>query len=95
MVVTLAPKPFSRLAGSGLHIHMSIYDDAGSNLFKDTNDSYGLDLSKEAYYFIGGILKHSRALSAIGAPSMNSYKRMDRDLLRQLMFVMVWEIVLL
>lgn len=76
MVGTLAPKPFSHLAGSGLHIHMSLYDETGRNLFKDTNDSYGLDLSKEAYYFIGGVLKHGRALSAIGAPSMNSYKRM-------------------
>lgn len=75
MVGTLAPKPFDNLPGSGLHIHISMFDEK-QNLFKDLNDSRGLDLSDKAYHFIGGILHHGKALSAIGAPTMNSYKRM-------------------
>ncbi|WP_223635270.1 glutamine synthetase family protein [Planococcus sp. 4-30] len=75
MVGTLAPKPFNDLAGSGLHVHISLFDE-GKNLFKDSNDSRGLDLSETAYHFIGGILHHGKALSAIGAPTVNSYKRM-------------------
>lgn len=75
MVGTLAPKPFDNLPGSGLHVHISLFDEK-QNLFKDLNDSRGLDLSDKAYHFIGGILHHGKALSAIGAPTMNSYKRM-------------------
>ncbi|WP_438315752.1 glutamine synthetase family protein [Sporosarcina sp. FA9] len=75
MIGTLAPKPFSDLAGSGLHIHMSLFDEK-TNLFKDPNDQRGLELSEKAYHFMGGILHHAKALSAIGAPTMNSYKRM-------------------
>ncbi|MGC8074766.1 type III glutamate--ammonia ligase, partial [Salmonella enterica] len=65
------------LAGSGLHAHISLYNDDGENLFKDLADQKGLDMSQEAYYFIGGLLKHGRSLVAVGAPSFNSYKRMQ------------------
>ncbi|MDF2068224.1 glutamine synthetase family protein [Bacillus sp. Cr_A10] len=75
MVGTLAPKPFNDLAGSGLHIHISLFDGA-KNLFKDLNDERGLALSEKAYHFMGGILHHGKSLAAIGAPTMNSYKRM-------------------
>lgn len=75
MIGTLAPKPFNDLAGSGLHVHMSLFD-GKTNLFKDVNDQRGLELSETAYHFIGGILHHAKALTAIGAPTMNSYKRM-------------------
>lgn len=77
MIGTLMPKPFEHLAGSGLHAHISLYNDQGENLFKDPADQKGLDMSQEAYYFIGGLLKHGRALVAVGAPSFNSYKRMQ------------------
>lgn len=77
MVGTLMPKPFQHLAGSGLHVHISIYDDAGENLFEDSTDQRGLDMSEKAYHFIGGLLKHGPSLIAIGAPSINSYKRMQ------------------
>lgn len=77
MIGTLMPKPFQHLSGSGLHVHISLYNKAGENLFKDVADARGLDLSEEAYYFIGGLLKHGRSLIAIGAPSINSYKRMQ------------------
>ncbi|MFL0364744.1 glutamine synthetase family protein [Pseudobacillus sp. 179-B 2D1 NHS] len=75
MVGTLAPKPFNDFAGSGLHVHMSLYNEE-TNLFKDLNDEKGLELSENAYHFIGGILHHGRSIVAIGAPTMNSYKRM-------------------
>ena len=75
MIGTLAPKPFNDLAGSGLHVHISLFDEK-TNLFKDVNDQRGLELSEKAYHFIGGILHHSKALAAIGAPTMNSYKRL-------------------
>jgi glutamine synthetase len=77
MIGTLMPKPFQDRAGSGLHVHMSLYNEAGENIFKDIADPRGLDLSEKAYYFIGGLLKHGRSLIAIGAPSINSYKRMQ------------------
>ncbi|WP_284037848.1 glutamine synthetase family protein [Neobacillus sp. 114] len=77
MVGTLMPKPFQHLAGSGLHVHISLYDEAGENLFEDPTDQRGLDMSEKAYQFIGGLLKHGSSLIAIGAPSVNSYKRMQ------------------
>lgn len=77
MIGTLMPKPFEHLAGSGLHTHISMYNEQGENLFKDVTDRRGLDLSETAYYFIGGLLKHAKSLVAIGAPSFNSYKRMQ------------------
>lgn len=76
MVGTLMPKPFIDKAGSGLHVHISLFKD-GVNLFRDNNDKRGLALSSTAYQFMAGIIKHGRALSAIGAPTMNSYKRMQ------------------
>ncbi|MDR6998947.1 glutamine synthetase family protein [Neobacillus niacini] len=77
MIGTLMPKPFQHLAGSGLHVHISLYDEAGENLFEDPTDQRGLDMSEKAYQFIGGLLKHGSSLIAIGAPSINSYKRMQ------------------
>lgn len=76
-VGTLMAKPFLDYPGSGLHVHISIYNEDGVNLFKDLDDTRDLDLSQEAYYFIGGLLKHSKSLVAIGAPTFNSYKRMQ------------------
>ncbi len=77
MIGTLMPKPFQHLAGSGLHVHISLYDEAGENLFEDPTDHRGLDMSEKAYHFIGGLLKHGSSLIAVGAPSVNSYKRMQ------------------
>ncbi|MGE7185013.1 glutamine synthetase family protein [Peribacillus sp. NPDC006672] len=77
LVGTLMPKPFQNLAGSGLHVHISLFDENGDNLFEDSTDQRGLDMSEKAYHFIGGLLKHGSSLIAIGAPSINSYKRMQ------------------
>jgi len=75
-ICTFMPKPFSNRTGSGMHMHLSIADKASSNLFQDKADQRGLGLSKLAYHFLGGLLAHAPALTALCAPSVNSYKRL-------------------
>lgn len=75
LICSFMPKPFANRPGNGMHIHMSL-GDGKSNLFMDKNDPNGLKLSKLAYQFLAGILKHAPALAAICAPTVNSYKRL-------------------
>ena len=70
---TFMPKPLFGLAGSGMHINMSLQKD-GKNIFQDASDPNGL--SEEAYYFIGGIMRHIKGMAAITNPLVNSYKRL-------------------
>lgn len=70
---TFMPKPKYGVNGSGMHVNMSLMKD-GKNCFFDASDS--LCLSKEAYYFIGGILKHMKGMTVITNPIVNSYKRL-------------------
>lgn len=71
---TFIPKPIYGDNGSGMHIHISLWR-GDTNLFYDPDDSYA-GLSQYARYFIGGLLEHARALSAIVSPTVNSYKRL-------------------
>jgi glutamine synthetase len=74
LVASFMPKPIYGINGSGMHCHQSLFDEQGNNLFFDPNDEY--NLSPLAYGFISGQLAHARALSAVVAPTVNSYKRL-------------------
>ena len=74
LVASFMPKPIFGINGSGMHCHQSLFDAAGDNLFFDANDQY--NLSPLAYGFIAGQLRHARALAAVVAPTVNSYKRL-------------------
>ncbi|MGW0178687.1 type III glutamate--ammonia ligase [Nocardia sp. NPDC003345] len=75
MRATFMPKPFADRTGSGMHLHLSLWDTEKS-LFPDGADTRGLGLSPLAYSFIGGLLEHACALQAVLAPTVNSYKRL-------------------
>jgi glutamine synthetase len=70
---TFMPKPIYGEAGSGMHVHQSLFK-GDKNVFYDKEDELGL--SQEAYYYIGGLLRHAPALTAITNPLINSYKRL-------------------
>lgn len=74
MVATMMPKPIFSDNASGMHVHISIWRD-GVNLFYDEKDEYA-ELSQLARYYIGGLLEHAEALSAITSPTTNSYRRL-------------------
>jgi len=72
---TLMPKPWFGKAGSGMHVHLGLFDrKSGVNLFYDP-EGYA-HISQTCWYFIGGLLEHARALCALVAPTVNSYKRL-------------------
>ena len=71
---TFMPKPIFGVNGSGMHTHQSLFDRKGGNVFYDPKGPY--QLSKVARGYIGGILEHARAFSAVTNPLVNSYKRL-------------------
>ncbi|HUV72822.1 MAG TPA: type I glutamate--ammonia ligase [Anaerolineae bacterium] len=71
---TFMPKPIYGINGSGMHTHQSLFDSEGRNAFFDANDRYRL--SPLAYNFVAGQMKHARGMTAIVAPTVNSYKRL-------------------
>ncbi len=76
-IATFMPKPLYGENGSGMHTHQSLWSTKGDkNAFYDSSTKRSDALSDVALYFIGGLLNHARALSAIVAPIVNSYKRL-------------------
>ena len=74
MVFSCMPKPLAHAPGSGLHFHLSITDAHGQPLFADAHGPLGLSL--QGQQFAAGLLHHADALSALCAPTVNSYKRL-------------------
>ncbi len=70
---TFMPKPKKEFCGSGMHINMSLTRE-GKNIFYDPDDKNGL--SRDAYYFMGGLMKHVKGICAVTNPLVNSYKRL-------------------
>jgi len=70
---TFMPKPFEGVAGSGMHVHLSLFS-KGRNAFYDPESEHGL--SEVALNFIGGIIAHAKEITAITNPTINSYKRL-------------------
>jgi glutamine synthetase len=75
-LATFMPKPFADRSGSGLHVHQSLLTLDGDNAFCDEQSDYGI--SDVARHFIAGQLHHARAMTAVLAPLVNSYKRLGR-----------------
>ncbi len=80
-IASFMPKPFANDFRSGCHFNMSIASqETGDNLFApepDSNpfaDQYGISVSKMAYHFIAGVLKHAKAITAVSSPTYNSYQ---------------------
>ena len=71
---TFMPKPFENLTGNGCHAHISLWK-GKKNIFLDKQDKLGL--SKTAYNFLGGIMKHASSLSTFFNPTINSYRRIN------------------
>lgn len=74
LIASFMPKPTFGAPGSGMHCHQSIHDNDGKNLFYDATDS--MHLSKLAHSYIAGQLNHATGMSAVLAPTVNSYKRL-------------------
>ncbi len=78
--ITLMPKPYANRTGTGAHFNMSLADiKTGANLFDRPDDPRGCGVSKLAYQFIAGVLEHAPALTAVAAPTVNSYKRLVKS----------------
>ena len=73
LFATFMAKPLQGQAGNGMHTNMSLFK-GNKNAFYDENNKY--HLSKTALYFLNGILEHARAITAVGNPTVNSYKRL-------------------
>jgi len=79
LLATFMAKPFNDEGGSGFHVHVSLGDEAGANVFGDPDEPDGL--SAPGRHAIGGVLRHAKALSALLNPTINSYKRFGPDTL--------------
>jgi glutamine synthetase len=75
-VATFMPKPYSHWAGCSLHVHLSLWDAAGERDLT-ASDQDDASLSEVGSWFLGGILDHVNALTGLGSPTVNSYKRLQ------------------
>ena len=71
---TFMPKPIAHINGSGMHTHLSLFDEDGENVFHDDDDDF--NLSETAKQFLAGVLEHAPAVTAVCNPTVNSYKRL-------------------
>lgn len=77
-IATHMAKPFGDRTGSGLHVHFHLADaNGGGCVFEDSADARGLGCSQLGYHFLGGVLRHARALCAVSNPTVNCYKRLQ------------------
>jgi glutamine synthetase len=79
MSATFMAKPFSGLAGNGLHIHFSLYDDEGNNIFADSTSTDMPAISQKLLHAIGGLAETMPEAMAIFAPTANAYRRLVPD----------------
>src|SRR4051812_44473521 len=75
-VATFMPKPYSHWPGCSLHVPLSLWDEAGERDLT-ASDRDDISLSEEGRWFLGGILEHVNALTGLGSPTVNSYKRLQ------------------
>ena len=75
-IATFMPKPYSHWAGCSLHVHLSLWDAAGERDLT-ASDRDDVSLSEVGSWFLGGILEHADALTGLGSPTVNSYKRLQ------------------
>jgi len=73
LYATFMPKPLAGINGSGMHLNMSLFHDKGNAFFDEKGN---MQLSEDAFHFLGGLLKHARSFTAICNPIVNSYKRL-------------------
>ncbi len=74
-IATFMPKPYAKWAGNGLHLHLSLWDlDRKKDL--SVGETQDAPLSQMGRHFVGGLLAHAHGLAGIGAPTVNSYKRL-------------------
>ena len=77
LLATFMAKPFNDEGGSGFHLHVSLEDESGANIFGDPGGEHGLsDVGRQA---VAGVLRHAPALAALANPTINSYKRFGPD----------------
>jgi glutamine synthetase len=79
LLATFMAKPFNDEGGSGFHLHLSLVDESGENVFGDPRGEY--ELSDTGRHAIAGVLRHAPALAALANPTINSYKRFGPDTL--------------
>ena len=75
-ICSFIPKLSATTTGNGMHVHCSLVNEAGDNVFHDASDPSDMGLSRMAYQFIAGVMAHAEALAALLCPSVNSYKRL-------------------